>query len=198
MGQKERGDTNFVALAGEFAVLSQLALRRCNAGMTLGRTKNIDILVADAAGRQFKVEVKTNLRLRTRGSIHSKLIGKYVTDWQMDIKHEAIKDPRLFYCFVHIYTTRTEPLNYAFRFFIVPSAVVAKYVRKEHRLWVNDKPGRRENKRRSFRIGLLNDRRVKVPAPLASTYENNWDFASTRPKRTHQERKLPSKPATGR
>ena len=36
---------NSVALAGEFAVLSQLTLRGYDASMTLGHTKNIDILV---------------------------------------------------------------------------------------------------------------------------------------------------------
>ena len=39
--------TNSVSLAGEFAVLSQLALRGYVANMTLGRTKGIDILLAD-------------------------------------------------------------------------------------------------------------------------------------------------------
>jgi hypothetical protein len=38
---------NSVALAGEFAALSQLAIRGYNASMTLGNTKNIDILVFD-------------------------------------------------------------------------------------------------------------------------------------------------------
>jgi hypothetical protein len=36
---------NSVGLAGEFVVLSQLTLYGYDAGMTLGHTKNIDILV---------------------------------------------------------------------------------------------------------------------------------------------------------
>lgn len=169
---------NSVGLAGEFAVLSQLTLRGYDAGMTLGHTKNIDILVLDPhKGERYQVEVKTNLETRTRDS-DSKLFGKFVTDWQMSTKHEGIVDPNLFYCFVHINASRTDLSNYAFRFFIVPSAVVAKYLREEHRLWLKDNPAHRTSDRRLFRIGLPNDRPIVVPAPLASVYEDNWEFAS--------------------
>ena len=52
---------NAVSLAGEFIVLSQLALRGYDANMTLGHTKGVDILVADPrSGRMRKLEVKTN------------------------------------------------------------------------------------------------------------------------------------------
>ena len=40
---------NSVSLAGEFAALSQLALRGYDANMTLGRTKSVDILVSNPA-----------------------------------------------------------------------------------------------------------------------------------------------------
>jgi len=49
---------NSVAIAGEFAVLSQLVLRGFDANMTLGNTKSVDILVADPlTGNMFKIEV---------------------------------------------------------------------------------------------------------------------------------------------
>src|SRR6266481_4098994 len=38
---------NSVSIAGEYAVLSQLAARGYDANMTLGRTKGVDILVSD-------------------------------------------------------------------------------------------------------------------------------------------------------
>ena len=40
-------NTNSISLAGEFAALSQLALRGYDANMTLGRTKSVDILVSN-------------------------------------------------------------------------------------------------------------------------------------------------------
>ena len=44
-----RINRNSVSLAGEFAALSQLALRGYDANMTLGRTKSVDILVSNPA-----------------------------------------------------------------------------------------------------------------------------------------------------
>jgi hypothetical protein len=76
---------NSVAPAGEFAVLSQLALRGYDANMTLGRTKSVDILVSDPRTlKMFKIEVKTNHRdTRSRPQL-SKIHGKVVSGWRMD------------------------------------------------------------------------------------------------------------------
>jgi hypothetical protein len=172
----KRISRNSVGLAGEFAVLSQLALRGYDAGMTLGHTKNIDILVYDPTSKKrYEVEVKTNLETKN-GPCRSKLFGRFVTDWQMNEKHEKISSPNLFYCFVHINSCRKA--DHTFQFFIVPSKVVATYVRQEHALWLKDNPAHRDTDRRLFKLGLPNDTEVAVPAPLASTYENNWGFSS--------------------
>lgn len=174
---------NSVGLAGEFAVLSQLTLRGYDAGMTLGNTKGVDILARHpGTGARYDVEVKTNLETRTRDS-DSKLFGRFVTDWQMGAKHETVIDQNLFYCFVHINGSRSDLSKYVFRFFIVPSAVVANYLREEHQLWLNEKPEHKPNDRRLFRIGLPNDRPVALSAPLASVYENDWEFTSQGPRR---------------
>jgi hypothetical protein len=175
---------NSVALAGEFAVLSQLALRGYDASLTLGHTKNIDILVFDPrTERRYEVEVKTNLEARNRDS-DSRLFGKFVTDWQMSAKHEKVEAPNLFYCFVHINSSRKNPSQYSFRFFIVPSAVVAEFVRESHQVWLKDNPAHRNTDRRLFLIGLPNDRQIAVPPPLASLYEDNWEFQRTRGRST--------------
>src|SRR5262245_32284853 len=51
-------NSNSVSLAGEFAVLSQLALRGYDANMTLGRTKSVDILVSNPVnGQMYQLEV---------------------------------------------------------------------------------------------------------------------------------------------
>jgi hypothetical protein len=170
---------NSVALAGEFAALSQLAIRGYDASMTLGNTKHIDILVFDPLTKQAsQVEAKANYEKRSRPT-DSKLFGKFETSWQMDQKHEGIKDANLFYCFVHINTDRADPLKHVFRFFIVPSAIVATYVRQEHQTWLRDHSAHRTSPRRVFRIGLPNDRDVAVPAPLASDYEDQWNLLAS-------------------
>jgi hypothetical protein len=85
-------------------------------------------------------------------------------------KHETITSPNLFYCFVNIskYTS-------VFKFYIVPSRVVAKYVKEQHAFWLEMK--RKEGKEvkdtdmRILRIGTK-DEKYPVPTPLAN--ENNW------------------------
>src|SRR5207244_1026714 len=88
--------SNSIALAGEFAVLSQLALRGYDANMTLGHTKHVDILVSSpATGKMYKLEVKTNYQ-NTRNEPHvSKVHGKIASDWMMSERKEKyeVKTP---------------------------------------------------------------------------------------------------------
>ncbi len=162
---------NSVSIAGEFAVLSQLALRGFDANMTLGHTKGVDILVSDPnSGDMFKVEVKTSFASKPS---RSKLFG-YTISWMMMEKHETIDDPNLFYCFVNI-----EKETNVFRFFIVPSSIVASYVAKQHTFWLHRKPDLSTEEKdipmRQFRIGLSDDE-YAIETPLAKDYENKWNF----------------------
>jgi hypothetical protein len=166
---------NSVSLAGEFAVLSQLALRGYDANMMLGRTKGVDILVSHPkTNKMFQLEVKTNFQnSRNKPSI-SKVHGKSVSGWIMKKRHEDIVSPSLFYCFVNIGKNTN-----LFRFYIVPSKLVAQYVKDEHAHWLKEK--RNEGKKvmdsdmRIFRIGLRREK-YRVKTPTAEKYENNWDF----------------------
>lgn len=164
-----RINPNAVSLAGEFAVLSQLALRGYDANMTLGRTKGVDILVSDPrSSRMLRLEVKTNYR--TSGST-SKVFGKSISDWIMGEKHEEMREPNLFYCFVNISADTKQ-----FRFYILPSRVVADYVKSQHALWLNAKESHsRQNRMRMFRIGTVSEK-YPIPTPTVEQYENNWDF----------------------
>jgi hypothetical protein len=167
---------NSVSLAGEFAVLSQLALQAYDANMTLGRTKSVDILVSDPASRRmFKLEVKTNYQKSRAKPQVSSVHGKFVSGWIMDRKHERIVDPDLFYCYVKI----GRPTN-LFKFYIVPSRVVARYVKAEHRLWLREKAKEgkkvKDGELRICRIGLRKEK-YALKTPSAETYENNWKFA---------------------
>jgi hypothetical protein len=171
----KRNDKNAVSLAGEFAVLSQLALLNYDANMTLGRTKGVDILVSvPRSKKMYRLEVKTKLRRSDRDVAKSKIFGTVVGGWMMDRKHEAHVDPLLFYCFVIIWK-RTKK----FCFFIVPSKVVARYVKREHQLWRREK--KKERKRvkhtnmRVFRVGFKNEK-YAIATPTTEEYEDNWKF----------------------
>ena len=171
---EEKISSNSVSLAGEFAVLSQLALRGYDANMTLGHTKGVDILVSDPkTDRMFRLEVKTNYKSSRSAGGNSKLFGKFISAWIMGEKHEELKDPKLFYCFVNI-STDTK----LFKFYIVPSHIVADYVKEQHQLWLDEKETRsKENTMRTFRIGTGSET-YPIPTPTVEKYENNWDFRS--------------------
>lgn len=167
-----RISSNSVSLAGEFAVLSQLALWGYDANMTLGRTKNVDILVSDPrTNRFYQLEVKTELEARKLPP-QSGQFGRFLFDWIMHKKHEKIARKELWYCFVSIgLESKTA------RYFVVPSAVVANYVKAEHQFWLDQKPGRKDTDMRNFRVGQDGEK-YPVFTPLASQYEDNWSFSN--------------------
>jgi hypothetical protein len=68
---------SYVALAGEFFVLAELALRGLDGTLTLGHTKEIDILVLNRTTEQmFRLEVKTT----HKAVQHSKIFGSNLAD----------------------------------------------------------------------------------------------------------------------
>jgi hypothetical protein len=168
-------DNNSISLAGEFAVLSQLALRGYDANMTLGRTKGVDILASHpATGKMFKLEVKTKYRDSSKEMHRSAIFGKVKGEWIMNEKQEGWIDPLLFYCFVIV-----SPRTTSFQFYIVPSSIVAKYVKEQHVYWLKEtkrlgKAGK-TSKIRTFRIGFDGDS-YPIKTPTVKRYENNWDF----------------------
>jgi len=159
---------NSISLAGEFAVLSQLSLRGFDANLTLGHTKGVDILISDPdTGKMFKMEVKTKFGNNT---VNSELFGRNL-EWIMSIKHETISYDELFYCFVNIHKDTLD-----FRFFIVPSMVVAQYVKEQHRYWLKVRGDAvKDNPIRIFRLGV-DSATVEKKVPLAVDYENQWNL----------------------
>ncbi|MFZ2522836.1 MAG: hypothetical protein WAW92_00440 [Minisyncoccia bacterium] len=167
---------NSVSIAGEFAVLSQLALRGYDANITLGHTKSVDILVSDPRnGKLYQLEVKTNYINDKKKPAVSKIHGKFISDWMMNEKQETIDTPSLFYCFVNI-----SKQTHLVRFYVVPSKIVARYVKEEHQLWIDEK--RKEGKKvkydtpmRLFRIGIKGEK-YAIKTPTQEECENNWAF----------------------
>ena len=171
-------DNNSVSLAGEFAVLSQLALQGYDANMTLGRTKGVDILVSHPGTKKmYRLEVKTKYRTSPREVHISKVHGTVKGGWIMDKKQESLIDPSLFYCFVIISEAKS-----IFQFYIVPSRVAARYVKEQHEYWLGEKKKEgkkvKDTKMRVFRIGFKGNK-YRVATPLAERYENNWEFRNS-------------------
>ena len=109
------------------------------------------------------------MRLRKTG-----IFGKIVSDWRMSKKHESAAAANLFYCFVNI--SRKTNL---FKFYIIPSDIVARYVREAHALWLSESRSVGKNPKdtdiRAFRIGLKGEKYM-IPTPSREQYEKNWEF----------------------
>jgi len=161
---------NQVSLAGEFAVLSQLFYAGLDASLTLGNTKGVDIFISNPEnGNQYKVEVKTKrgFKISTERCQWGPMY-----DWQMNEKHEALRDKKLYYCFVRMDNNDGDIQS---KFFIVPSKVVADYVKAEHQWWIEGE-GRNETPNRTFRLGTDDEFEYPVKTPLTEEFENRWDF----------------------
>jgi len=159
---------NQISLAGEFAALSQLALRGYDANLTLGNTKSVDILLSHPKTRSmFKLEVKTHYDNK---SYRSASFGYVVAHWRMADKHEFIVDPTLFYCFVSIAKD-----THSFDFYIVPSSIVAKFVKESHKYWLSNDSTHKDTPMRQFMLGKKRET-YSVDMPLADDYLAKWDL----------------------
>jgi len=159
---------NQIALAGEFSVLSQLALRGYDANMTLGNTKSVDILLSHPETKtMYKLEVKTHF---DNNSYTSKDFGFIESHWRMGDKHESIIDPLLFYCFVSVAKS-----THSFDFYIIPSERVAKFIRESHQYWLNGDSARKDSQMRSFMLGRKGEE-YRIDMPLVDDYKGRWDL----------------------
>jgi hypothetical protein len=123
-------------VAGEYFVAAELSRRGYVASLTLRNTRGIDILVSNTdATKSVGLQVKTNSG------------GK--PQWLLSQKAESDVAENLFYVFVNLNGTGAP------EYYIVPRAVVAKYVRESHQAWLAQ-PGlggkaHRDNAMRVFR-----------------------------------------------
>jgi hypothetical protein len=109
-------------IAGEYFVAAELSRRGYVASLTLRNTRGIDLLASNAdATKSVGIQVKAS-----QG-------GK--RDWLLTEAAEANAAENLFYVLVRLNGLAMPD------YYIVPRAVVAKYVRSEHREWLAT-PGR--------------------------------------------------------
>lgn len=111
-------------VSGEYFVAAELSRRGYIASITLRNTKGIDILASNQdTSKSVGIQVKTN---------HGKRKA-----WILNQKAENYFEENLFYIFVKLKGTNERP-----DFYIVPSKVVAEYIEKSHREWLNT-PGKK-------------------------------------------------------
>jgi len=111
-------------VAGEYFVAAELSARGYIASITLRNTKGMDILCSSGnATKTIGIQVKTN--------------KSHKRNWMLNQKAEDYFADNLFYVFVNLNDGQKPP-----DYFIVPSKVVAAYVKETNQAWLKT-PGRK-------------------------------------------------------
>lgn len=138
-----------VGVSGEYFVAAELSRLGYVASITLRNTRGIDILATNAdASRSVGIQVKAN-----RGK---------KKDWMLNEKAEAYHSDTLFYVFVNLNGPAQRP-----DYHVVPSNVVASYVRKRHQQWLA-KPSKTGKSHRDTPMRHFKDEK--------NEYLDRWDL----------------------
>ncbi|NBU33693.1 aspartate ammonia-lyase [bacterium] len=148
----DNGKTELTSLlsgvAGEYFVAAELSRRGYLASITLRNTKGVDILCSNSdATKTVAIQVKTNRRSNR--------------EWVLNQKAEFFYADNHFYVFVNLHNNKQQP-----DYFIVPSKVVATYVKETHAAWLAA-PGK------AGRAHI--DTTMRKFADLSEEYRNCWD-----------------------
>ncbi len=135
-------------VAGEYYVAAELSRRGIIASITLRNTRGTDILATNGEGtRSVTIQVKTTRKKRA--------------SWILNEKAETFSSKRHFYVFVCLGELDERP-----EFYVVPSKVVARFVKTSHAHWLKS-PGR-DGK-------AHNDSPMRKFRDLDAKYLEKWD-----------------------
>jgi hypothetical protein len=118
-----------IGCTGAYFVAAELSRRGWIALLTTRNTRAIDIL-ATKEGKQREIQVKTRFKSRSRR-------------WLLSSRAEKLVSPNLFYVFVNLLEENERP-----EYYVVPSKVVADYVTKTHKIFLQK--GGRDSSMRQF------------------------------------------------
>jgi hypothetical protein len=150
-----REDKSLIGAAGEHLVLSRLLSNGFLAAQAPRGTRKVDILVNFIdGGEPCLIQVKSRSKGGSKG-------------WHMNEKHEAIRDPDLFYCFVDFEPTSPEV-------FVIPASVVADVLELDHRIWLAA-PGKNGQPHNATAFRRLRPDSNGVEQDWMEQYHEAWD-----------------------
>lgn len=156
------GNTTTTGAAGEHYVMYRLLKLGHLAALTPTGAKGVDILVSDERGDHLAA-----LQIKTSGN-------EVTVGWRMDQKHELLRSPRLFYCFIDPGPKQ----SVAPTCWIVPSAVVADHVAVTHRAWLAGTPNhglsRKDGPGRKMHLKCSNPAIEEYPVGWMNQYLEAW------------------------
>lgn len=129
-------ESTLVGVAGEYLVAGELSLRGFIASITLRNSRGIDIIASSSNGsKSISFQVKTN----SNGG----------NTWILSKKAEDFASNNHYYIFVALGALQERP-----KFHIVPSKIVANYVKSSHANWLKvskrDGTPRKDSSMRKF------------------------------------------------
>lgn len=119
---KNKPSSQNIGNAGEYFIASVLSSHDFIVTITLGRAEKYDIIAVSPKGKTVKIQVKT-MWTKTK-------------KWLMVKKHEKMIADDFFYAFVRLNEGKEPP-----EFWIIPSRIVASFVKKAHEIWLKT-PGK--------------------------------------------------------
>lgn len=137
-------------ITGEYYVAAELSRRGYIASITLRNTKGVDVLCSNAdASKSVGIQVKTGRGMRR--------------SWILSQKGEDYYADTLFYVFVNV---SEDPRQHP-EFTVVPSKVVADYIRSHHAAWLAGKKKSGEARK---------DSSMRKFSDLEEHYLGRWDL----------------------
>jgi hypothetical protein len=147
---KSKRNSVLTGVTGEYYVAAELSRRGYLASITLRNTKGVDVLCSNAdASKSVGIQVKTRNGMQR--------------SWILSQKGEDYYADTLFYVFLNVSEDPKQPPDFT----VVPSKVVADYIRNDHSTWLkgtkkNGQP-RKDSAMRKF-------------SDLAEQYLSRWDL----------------------
>lgn len=134
-------------IAGEYFVAAELSRRGFMASVTLRNNESVDIHASKITNNKiFAIQVKTS-----QSGYHK---------WPLSPRAETLVMENFFYVFVSFKEPNERP-----EYFIVPSKVVADYVKQDHDTWLKN-PGKKGQAHEDNNIRIFKDDERK--------YLENW------------------------
>jgi len=148
--------TLVVGLAGTYYVAAELSQLGHIATVTSRNAEGIDILASRPDGSKV-----VSIQVKTSGAAQR---SRFTRSWIMGKKDEKRFSSGLFYVFVDLQPDSKPD------FYVVPSKVVADYIRETHKKWVST-PGRGGKQRKDTEMRLFEI----YDDSVAAKYLNKWE-----------------------
>jgi len=154
-------DKQLVGAAGEHLVLSRLLNLGYLAAQAPRGTRKVDVLV-----NHLDNKPPCLIQVKTRTGVDAD------QGWHMSVKHEEMRDPDMFYCFVALGEIQSNV-------YVIPAINVADAVKESHATWLRTPgaKGQQHNhtdiRRIKNRYGMLLE---SAPDGWMDKYLENWEL----------------------